>query len=180
MTTYLALLDGGRREESVDVAQQGPGLYQVTIGGRTHQVDAFRHDFGTISLLVDGRSFSVQLDQRSSEPTSRAESRFEVKVHVRDSTYPLEILGERRLRLRRAAGKLTVEGRQILAAPMPGRIVKVLARVGDAVKEGQGVLVMEVLKMENEMRSPKDGKLVELLVAEGQAVEGGAKLATVE
>jgi len=170
MRTYVALLDGGRREESIEVAQQGPGVYEVRIGGRTHQVDAFRHDYGTISLLVDRESFSVQLDQRTAE----------VKVHVRDSTYPLEILDERRLRMRRAAGKFTVEGRQIVAAPMPGRIVKVLARVGDAVREGQGVLVMEAMKMENEMRSPKDGKLVELHVAEGQAVEGGAKLATVE
>lgn len=170
MRTYVALLDGGRREETIEVAQQGPGVYEVRIGGRTHQVDAFRHDYGTISLLVDRESFSVQLDQRTAE----------VKVHVRDSTYPLEILDERRLRMRRAAGKFTVEGRQILAAPMPGKIVKVLARVGDTVREGQGVLVMEAMKMENEMRSPKDGKLVELHVAEGQAVEGGAKLATVE
>jgi biotin carboxyl carrier protein len=168
--TYVALLDGGRREEAIEVEQLGPGLYEVRMGGRTRRVDAFRHDHGTISLLVDAESFSVQLDQRASE----------VRVHVRDSTYPLEILDERRLRMRRAAGKFTVQGRQAITAPMPGRVVRVLARPGDAVREGQAVLVVGALKMENEMKSPKDGRVIEVHVIEGQAVEGGAMLATIE
>jgi biotin carboxyl carrier protein len=170
MTRYVALLDGGRREETIQVSQEGPGIYQVQIAGKVHRVDAFRHDYGTISLLVDTQSYSVQLDQGATE----------VKVHVRDSSYRLEILDERRLRMRRAAGKFTVEGRQTLSAPMPGKVVKVLAKVGDEVKEGQGLLVIEAMKMENEMKSPKDGKVVELPVAEGQTVEGGAKVAVVE
>jgi biotin carboxyl carrier protein len=170
MSTYVALLDGGKREQKIEVTQEGPGLYQVAIGGRVHRVDAFRHDYGTVSLLVDTQSYSVQLDQGDTA----------MKVHVRGNAYPLEILDERRLRLRRAAGKLVVQGKQVLVAPMPGKVVKVLARVGDAVKEGQGVVVVEAMKMENEMRSPKDGKLTELHVVEGQAVDGGAKLAVIE
>jgi len=170
MSTYVALLDGGRREETIRVTLQGPGLYEVEVGGQVHRVDAFRHDYGTISLLVDAESYSVQIDQGGTE----------AKVHIRGSTYPLEILDERRLRMRRAAGKFTVEGRQNLAAPMPGKVVKVLAKVGDQLEEGQGIVVIEAMKMENELKSPKAGKLVELNVMEGQAVEGGARLATVE
>ena len=170
MTTYVALLDGGKREETVKVTRQGAGLYEVAIGGRVHQVDAFRHDYGTISLLVDTQSYSVQLDHRKAE----------VKVHIRDNQYSLEILDERRLRMRRAVGKLTLEGKQTLTSPMPGKVVKVLVRVGDEVKEGHGVVVVEAMKMENEMKSPKDGKVVELHVVEGQAVDGGAKLAAIE
>jgi biotin carboxyl carrier protein len=169
-TTYVALLDGGRREESIKVSQHGAGIYEVEIAGKVHRVDAFRHDYGTISLLVDSASYSVQLDPRETE----------VKVLVHDNTYSLEILDERRLRMRRAAGKFTVEGKQTLTSPMPGKVVKVLAKVGEEVKEGQGIVVVEAMKMENEMKSPKDGKLVELHVVEGQAVEGGAKLAAVE
>ncbi len=170
MTTYVALLDGGRREETIDVTPEGPGVYRVEMGGEVHQVDAFRHDYGTVSLLVDTASYSVQLDAGDSE----------VKAYIRGSAYPLEILDERRLRMRRAAGKFTVEGKQTLTAPMPGKVVKVLVKVGDEVKEGQGLVVIEAMKMENEMKSPKDGKIVELAVVEGQAVEGGAKLAAVE
>ncbi len=82
--------------------------------------------------------------------------------------------------MRRAAGRFTVEGRQVLASPMPGKVVRVLKKVGDAVSEGEGVVVVEAMKMENEIRSPKDGKVVEVLVREGQAVEGNARLAAVE
>ncbi|HUK65788.1 MAG TPA: biotin/lipoyl-containing protein [Anaeromyxobacteraceae bacterium] len=170
MSTYVALLDGGRREEAIQIRLKGPGLYEVEVGGKVHEVDAFRHDYGTISLIVDHDSYSVQIDQGGTE----------AKVHIRGSTYPLEILDERRLRMRRAAGKFTVEGKQTLAAPMPGKVVKILAKLGEDLKEGQGVVVIEAMKMENEMKSPKDGKLVELHVVEGQAVEGGTKLAAVE
>jgi biotin carboxyl carrier protein len=170
MNTYVALLDGGKREEHVAVRLLAPGLYEVTLRGETHVVDAFQHDFGTISLLVDAESYSVQLDER----------RAELKVHLRDSVFALEILDEKRLRMRRAAGKFTVEGRQVLVSPMPGRVVRVPRRPGDAVKEGEGVVVVEVMGMENDVRSPKDGKVLEVLVQEGQAVERGARLATVE
>ncbi|GEJ59542.1 biotin/lipoyl-containing protein [Anaeromyxobacter diazotrophicus] len=170
MSTYVALLDGGRREETVEVEPDGPGLYRVRLGGQSYRVDAFRHDYGTVSLLVDGASYSAQLDQGATA----------VKVWIRGDAYPLEILDERRLRMRRAAGKFTVEGRQTLASPMPGKVVKVLARAGDEVREGQGLVVIEAMKMENELRSPKAGKLVELAAVEGQAVESGATLAVIE
>ncbi len=170
MSTYVALLDGGKREETLLVRQLGAGIYEVELGGKVHRVDAFRHDYGTISLLVDTDSYSVQLDQGPAA----------VRVRVRDSVYGLEILDERRLRMRRASGRFVVEGKQVITSPMPGRVVKILARTGEQVREGQGVVVVEAMKMENELRSPKDGKLTELYVVEGQAVEGGAKLAAIE
>ncbi len=170
MSTYVALLDGGGREETIEVRPRGVGMYEVSLGGKVFQVDAFRHDFGTVSLLVDSASYSVMLDQGSTE----------VKVHLRGSTYPIEILDERRLRMRRAAGKFTVEGRQTVTAPMPGRVVKLLVKMGEEVKEGQGLVVIEAMKMENELKAPRDGVVVELSAIEGQAVESGAKLVTVE
>jgi biotin carboxyl carrier protein len=94
--------------------------------------------------------------------------------------FPLEILDEKKLRMRRASGRFTVQGKQTLTSPMPGKVVKVLVAVGDEVKEGQGLVVVEAMKMENELRSPKDGKVVELHVKEGQAVEGNARLCAVE
>ncbi len=170
MTTYVALLDGGKREETVDVRRLSPGLYEVKLRGQVHVVDAFRHDYGTLSLIVDNASYSAMLDWRGTK----------VNVRLRHSTLPLELLDEKKLRLRRAAGRFSVEGRQVVASPMPGRIVKVLVKVGDEVKRGEGLVVVEAMKMENEMKSPKDGRVVELLVTEGQAVEGNAKLCAVE
>jgi biotin carboxyl carrier protein len=170
VSAYVALLDGGRREEPIDVRAIGPGTYEVRLRGKVHVVDAFRHDYGTLSLIVDTSSYSAMLDWRETK----------VNVRLRHAIVPLEILDEKKLRMRRAAGTFTLEGKQTLTSPMPGKIVKVLCRVGDEVKAGQPVLVVEAMKMENELKSPKDGRVVELHVSEGQAVEGNAKLCAID
>ncbi len=170
MSTYVALLDGGKREEPVEVRRVGPGAYEVRLRGKVHVVDAYRHDYGTLSLVVDTASYSAMLDWRDTK----------VNVRLRHAVVPLEILDERRLRLQRVAAKLTIDGTQTVVAPVACRVAKVLARVGDEVKAGQALVVVEALEMENEMRSPKDGRLVALHVREGQAVEGNARLCTVE
>jgi biotin carboxyl carrier protein len=170
VTTYVALLDGGGREERLEVKRLSERLFEVTLHGKVHVVDAFRHDHGTLSLIVDTASYSAMLDWRGTK----------VGVRLRHSTFPLEILDEKKLRLRRAAGTFTPAGRQAVTSPMPGKVVKVLVRAGEEVRQGQGLVVVEAMKMENELRSPKDGKVVEVLAAEGQAVEANAKLCTVE
>ncbi len=170
MTAYVALLDGGRRDQAVEVTEQGPGLYRVRIGDRVHVVDAFLHDSGTLSLIVDTASWTASLDRRGPK----------VHVRVNESVFPIEILDEKKLRMRRAAGQFTVEGRQAVSSPMPGKVAKVLVKVGDEVRAGQGLVVVEAMKMENELKSPKDGTVVELHAKEGQAVEANAKLCAVE
>jgi hypothetical protein len=94
VSRYVALLDGGAREVPVEVVPEGPGRFSVRVGGVLHRVDAFQHDHGTISLLVDTASYAVTLDRKDDL----------VKVRVRGAVYPLEVLDERRLRLRRATG----------------------------------------------------------------------------
>lgn len=170
MSVYVAVLDGGRREEPIEVRAAGPGTYEVRLRGKVHLVDAFRHDYGTLSLVLDTASYSARLDWRGSA----------VKVQVGQSALPLELLDERRARTRRAAGKLTADGRQTVTAPAPGRIARTLCAVGDEVRAGQPLLVFEVMQMENELRSPRDGTVVELHVKAGQAVGRGAKLCVVD
>ena len=170
MSAYVALLDGGRREEPIDVRAIGPGTYEVRLRGKVHVVDAFRHDHGTLSLIVDTSSYSAMLDWRGSS----------VNVQLGHAALPLELLDERRLRMRRAAGKLTVDGKQTVTAPVPGRVARVLCALGDEVAEGQPLLVLEAMGMENELKSPKDGRVVELHVEPGQAVEGGSNLCAID
>jgi biotin carboxyl carrier protein len=170
VSTYLALLDGGAREEAVEVRRAGPGVYEVKLRGNVHVVDAYRHDGGTLSLIVDHASYSAMLDWRDTR----------VNVRLRGATVPLELLDERRLRLRRAAARLTVEGPHTLTARVAGEVLKVLVRPGETVRAGQPLAVVRALDMENEVRSPKDGRVVAVHVEEGQAVLGDAKLCTVE
>jgi biotin carboxyl carrier protein len=135
-----------------------------------HVVDAYRHDYGTQSLVVHQASYSAKLDWRNTK----------VNVRLRHAVIPLEVLDERKLRLRRAASKLTLEGRQTVTARVPGKVVRVLVKVGDAVVAGQALAVVEALEMENEVPSPKGGRVVALHVHEGQAVEANASLCAVE
>lgn len=170
MRTYLALLDGGKREETVEVRGAGPGLYEVRLRGRVHRVDAWRHDHGSLSLLVDGASHAAGLDERGAK----------VNVRLHHAVFPIEILDERRLRMRRAAVRLAAEGRQAVATRLPGRIVRVLVKAGDEVRAGQALAVILALDVENELRSPKDGRVAEVLAREGESVAGGAVLCAVE
>jgi biotin carboxyl carrier protein len=169
--SYVALLDGGKREERMEVSEGERGVYAVRVNGKTRRVDALRLDHGTVSLIVDGQSYAVEL-----EPSGESK----LNVLVKDSLFTMEVLDEKRLRMRRASGRFSVEGKVTLVAPMPGKVVKILAKVGDTVKEGQGLIVVEAMKMENELKSPKSGKVTDIFVKEGQPVEGGAKLAAVE
>src|ERR1700740_1709221 len=79
----------------------------------------------------------------------------------------------------RKHGAVEVEGLQEILAPMPGKVVRVLAAVGDAVEAGQGLLVVEAMKMQNEIRSPKSGTVERVLAREGQPVNAREVLCVV-
>ena len=75
---------------------------------------------------------------------------------------------------------MDVGGVASIDSPMPGKVIKILAKEGEEVKRGQGVIVVEAMKMENELKAPKDGVIKEIKVKEGDAVEAGARLALIE
>jgi biotin carboxyl carrier protein len=101
-------------------------------------------------------------------------------VAFADQVEVLEIFDERQMRMRGIAERSAAAGRQVVTAPMPGKVVRVLVRLGDKVAQGQGMVIVEAMKMENELRSAKQGTVVELAAREGQAVEGGTKLLVLE
>ena len=87
-----------------------------------------------------------------------------------------EVLDERQAAAREARGRGTRDAESVLRSPMPGRVVKVLCAPGDAVERGQGLVVIEAMKMENEIGAPRAGRVAEIAVHAGQTVESGAKL----
>ena len=101
------------------------------------------------------------------------------KVHVGDDEYEVTIFDPRKLRgggLSGAGDDGTVE----ITSAMPGKIVSIVAAAGDEVAKGEGVIVVEAMKMQNELKSPKDGIVREVLVAEDDRVEAGTVLAVIE
>lgn len=167
---YFTKLRGQQEPVPVDIESVGEGRFVLTLRGERHELDALTLDHGAVSLLVDGESYSVELEDGGDE----------IGVLLRNQVTRIDVADERRMRLRAAGAGFTVEGKQTITSPMPGKVVRILVKVGDEVKEGQGLVVVEAMKMENELKSPKAGKVTELFAKEGSTVENNAKLITVE
>jgi acetyl/propionyl-CoA carboxylase alpha subunit len=161
---------GGGTPRVVDIEEKA-GVLHLLLDGVPHQVDAIPLADDSVSLILDGRSYALEFEPRGGGERTG--------VLLRGSVFEVELLDERRLRMRAAGGRLSDEGPQVLVAPMPGKIVRVLVRPGDEVREGQGLLVVEAMKMENELRAARAGRVLEVAVVEGAAVEAGARLCVV-
>ena len=133
-----------------------------TIDGQRLEADAVAVSAGTYSILLSGKSFEVRVERRGAELRAITAGR-DVSVVIQD---------EREWR-RNRGGSVEAEGRQQVLAPMPGKIVRVLVSAGDAVRTGQGLLVVEAMKMQNEIRAPKSGTIDRVRVVEGQTVNAG-------
>jgi biotin carboxyl carrier protein len=140
------------------------------LDGEPVEVDVVEVATGTYSILLGGLSYEIRVRPNGSGG---------LVVQAGAEEIPVEIYDPRAWRGRRAAAGFAAEGRQQIAAPMPGKVVRVLVKQGDEVEAGQGVVVVEAMKMQNEIRSPKAGTVERLHVAEGQAVNAGDVLAIV-
>lgn len=161
----LDITIGGRRRR-VELDRTG-SVVQGLIDGRRVQADAVVLRDGAYSILIGGRSIEVRVE----------ESPADLRVISGGREFAASISDPRKFR--RGAGQLSAEGRQNVNAPMPGKVVRLLVKLGDAVKVGQGLFVIEAMKMQNEIRSPKSGIVERLLVVEGQPVKSGETLAVV-
>jgi biotin carboxyl carrier protein len=162
-------------EKRLKVHSLGEGRYEVDVEGVVHQVDARRFGGGNWSLIIDGQSYDVEL-----EVAGPNESEGAYNSLVRGRVVRLRMRDERRVRMAMTTKKFALTGPQTLTSPMPGKVVKILVAVGREVEEGQPLVIVEAMKMENELRSPKTGRVSAVMVAEGQGVEAGTKLVAVE
>jgi acetyl/propionyl-CoA carboxylase alpha subunit len=159
----------GREPVAVSLRESGEGVYEITLDGRTVHVDAVRSGPTVYSIIEDGQQFEAMVDEKGAHG-------FDVLVAGR--IFHLESLDERTQLLAQTASAAPT-GPQAIAAEMPGKVVKIAVAPGDAVREGQGVVILEAMKMENEIPSPIAGTVKEIPVSEGQTVEAGALLFTV-
>src|SRR5579863_4638137 len=164
--------------------------YEILLAGKTLVVDLTQKN-GNWDFFLDGEpldanvvevapnTFSVLLNGESHQIRIAPRPDGTLTLHTGLAEYRAEVSDPRVWRGRRH-GALEAEGLQQIAAPMPGKVIRVLVKPGEAVEAGQGLLVVEAMKMQNEIKSPKRGKVEKLLAKEGQAVNAGEVLAWVE
>lgn len=151
----------GAVARTVEVESLPSGSFRAQIDGQPVSVDAVEVAPDTYSILLDGRAFEARVSDDSSDEglLVRCDG-FDFRVSVRD---PRSWRGKN-------DSALEAAGPQRVLAPMPGKVVRVLVAAGDQVEAGRGLVVVEAMKMQNEIGAPKSGRIERVLVVEGQPV----------
>jgi biotin carboxyl carrier protein len=169
MTVWLEI--GGRERrvelpaEALGLSSSGGGVVECVVDGRVVAVDFAMLQPGVMSLVLAGRQFRCVLDGDA--------------VVIGGVRHEFGVADPRSLKGRKAAGA-GADGPRAVKAPMPGRVVRVLVGVGDEVAAQQGVVVIEAMKMQNELKSPKAGRVARVGAVVGDTVGSGDVLVVVE
>ena len=135
----------------------------VEIDGEHQQVEYSRLDDNLYSIIVDGKSLTIGVLKKGKN----------IHVFYQGDLYNIEAISDRdRAKISSAGSGL------VISSPMPSRIVKILKKVGDTVEPDEGVIVVEAMKMESELKAQTPGKVKDVKVKEGDTVEGGTVLVT--
>jgi biotin carboxyl carrier protein len=159
----------GKTKHLVDLEKDGAS-YKVSLDGKPVDADVILAGPNAVSVILGGAVFEIHIAPSLDGTHTLQIGPHEFQADVRD---PRAWHG-------RKQGALEAEGRQQIIAPMAGKVIRLLVTVGDEVEAGQGLMVVEAMKMQNEIRSPKKGKVERLHAREGQAVNAGDVLAWVD
>ena len=159
----------GTKSHVVELEKAGNG-WRVLLDGQVIDADVVQVAPHTISILLEGESYEIHV-------TPALDGK--LKIQTGPEEFTAEVQDPRAWRGRKH-GFQEAEGRQQIVAPMPGKVIRLLVDAGDTVEAGQGLIVVEAMKMQNEIRSPKSGTVERLLAKEGQNVNAGDVLAWVD
>ena len=155
------------RPQQLEIVTPAPTCRFRLHGAAERTADVAVAGPGLYSILLEGRSYDVQVERTPRHLIVVIEGhRFEIEVH-----------DPRRWSRQSAGGR--ADELETIAAPMPGKVVRVLAAAGDPVEPGQGILVVEAMKMQNEMKATRSGRVISVTVKEGATVVAGEVLATI-
>ncbi len=157
----------------------GGDAFVCVVDGRAITADVRLLKPGVLSLILDGQQFRCVLDGNVLINASNVEKNAGTAVIVDGRRCEFEVADPRSLQSHQGVSAGT-SGTRVVKAPMPGRIIRVLVSVGESVDAQQGLLVIEAMKMQNELKSPKTGTVVRVAVGVGDTVQAGGVLVIVE
>lgn len=165
--------------------------FEVIVNQATRAVTLDPREDGTVEAQLDGESsvvvdvrraehdvWSLIIDGASYECTVQPIKNF-LRVSIRGATWDIQIYDPRRIR-QGSTQAGDVDGKQVIISPMPGRVIRLEVAVGDTVEAGQGIVIVEAMKMENELEADRAGTVKEIQVAEGDTVESDQVLVIIE
>ncbi len=164
-----AAVEGKKHE--IEITRDGDLLF-ACVDNRDYELEAAEPESNVFLLKHKGRIFEVFVSPRknANEPIAARIGSTELEVTLSD---PKRLRGT-------TSGADDASGKVEIKTAMPGKVVRILKTVGDAVEKGDGVIVVEAMKMQNEMKSPKDGAIKEIRVSEGDTVGAGDVLVVIE
>lgn len=166
---YTAILNGQEIALEVERGDEA-NCFQVTVDGQAHRVDARYCAADWLNILLDNSSYDISFSLDSDN----------VELNFRNQYYNIEILDERKMRMRRVRSDLALSGPEFIKTSMPGKVVKVLVKEGEQVVPGTGIIIIEAMKMENEIECRNAGIVKAIHVQPNQTVESGVTLVEIE
>jgi biotin carboxyl carrier protein len=165
---FSAFMDG--REHEIDITRVQEHRYEIVIDDVVHAVDARPCARDRVSVIIDNRSYDI----------SYVIDKERIELQFWNQEFSLEVLDERRLRMRRVRSQLDLSGPEMIKTSMPGKVVQLLVEPGLQVEAGAGVIIIEAMKMENEIHCRHGGVVKAVHVQAGQAVESDVVLMEIE
>jgi len=164
-----AEIDG--QSYALDLRREGARV-EASVDGRRYELEASETEPGSFLLLADGRVYECRANHTGAQDTL-------TEVQIGDEIFQVTLVDPKRLRGGRRAGA-EASGRAQIKASMPGKVVRVLVETGALVEAGDALVVIEAMKMQNELKSPKSGTVVEVRAGTGATVNAGDVLVIVE
>lgn len=161
-----------KRIANVEILKQFQNLLEIKVDDKIYQVDLMHNDEGIFSILANGRSYNIELVPQTKAKHYTAYTYFD--------SYDIEIIDAESRYLRNRSGNSQLSSERSIMSPMPGKVIKIPVSVGDIVKKGDTVITISAMKMESEYKSPIDGTVGLIHVAEGSTVEANQVLIEIE
>ncbi len=162
----------GDRTATLELLSRNGNKVELKVDDNLYTLDMLEVEKGAYSVIKDGVSYNLELLQKANAK--------QYEVHTHNESFDIEIIDAESKYLMNRGGDADDDGGNTISSPMPGKIVKILVEVGDEVKEGSTVVIVEAMKMQSEYKVKADRVIVDILVKEGDAIDGNQPLIIVE
>ena len=160
------------RSSEIQILEKNGSKYKVSVDNRVYELDMVKVKAGVWSVLSEGKSKRIE--------SIRSDNPKKYFVNTIDNSFEVEIVDSESKYLRSRSSGSQTDAQNQITVPMPGKIVKVLVKPGDPVKEGDTLVIVSAMKMESEYKAGKDGVVSEVLVSDDDTVDGGQVMVVLE